>query len=193
MSNRRHATVDTPVPRLMALSIGLTCVLTFGFSGCGHHDRKMKPMNLPPATVETPQNQVTVYFSKNQGNHSIVEEVARPLPDAEKTTPIQFALGELLKGPSADEKSDGFYSEIPKGTELLGVRTDPQTITVDLSKQFNGGGGSNSIEQRFQELKKTIYSIDSTHKLNLSVEGKPLELLGGEGLEVQDSLKRDSR
>jgi spore germination protein GerM len=137
-----------------------------------------------------PRDAVTIFFSKYQGNQSVVDDVIRKLPPEAKSEPLQFALTELLKGPSPEEKSQGFYSEIPQGTKLLGLTQDNEAVTINLSKQFTNGGGSNSMEQRFEELKQTVFSIDSNHKINLDVEGKPLDLLGGEGLEVPDALKR---
>jgi spore germination protein GerM len=141
----------------------------------------------------TPKDMVAVFFSKYQGNHSIVEAVTRQVPQADQDAPLQFALTELLKGPLPQEKSEGFYTEIPKGTQLLGVTEHGDTVTVNLSKQFTGGGGSNSMTQRLDELKQTSYAADSEHKLSIEVEGKPLETLGGEGLEVPETIKREQQ
>jgi len=138
-----------------------------------------------------PRDVVTVFFSKYQGSQSIVENVIRKLPEDAKSEPLKFALNELFKGPTPEEKSQGYYSEIPKGTKLLSLKKKNDAVDINLSQQFSSGGGSTSIDQRFEELKQTVYSVDNSHKINLSVEGKPLELLGGEGLEVQESLKRE--
>lgn len=134
---------------------------------------------------------VTVFFSKYQGDHSIVEAVVRKLPPEGRKEPLNYALHELLKGPSSDEKTQGFYSEIPKGTQLLNIKENETTVTVDLSNQFNSGGGSTSMEQRFEELKQTVYAVDNKHTLNIAIDGKPVETLGGEGLEVQEEAKRN--
>jgi spore germination protein GerM len=139
-----------------------------------------------------PRDVVTVFFSKAQGSQSIVDDVARKLPEEAQAEPVQFALTELLKGPTPEEKTQGFYSEIPKGTKLLGVKAYDHTLTVNLSKQFTVGGGSTSMQQRVEEIKKTVYSVDSNHQLTLAVEGQPLESLGGEGLEVPGTLEREA-
>ena len=136
---------------------------------------------------------VTVFFSKAQGNQSIVEDVVRKLPPQERNNPLEFALQELLKGPTPEEKNEGFYSEIPAGTKLLGVKQGKDSITINLSKQFTSGGGSTSMTQRLEQIKQTAYSLDSSHDVMLAVEGKPLETLGGEGLEVQESLKHNQQ
>jgi spore germination protein GerM len=171
----------------LVLTVMVLGAVLFTLAGCHHHKSHDSTLY---GNNGTPRDTVSIFFSKYQGNQSIVDDVIRKLPQEAKSEPLQFALTELLKGPNAEEKTQGFYSEIPKGTQLLGLTEDRDTVTINLSKQFTSGGGSTSMEQRFEELKQTVFSIDSSHKINLDVEGKPLELLGGEGLEVQDALKR---
>jgi spore germination protein GerM len=168
----------------MLMVLGMVLLTLAGCQWFKPHDGALYGNNGHPRDV------VTIFFSKYQGSQSIVQNVIRKLPQDAKSNPLQFALTELLKGPTSEEKSQGFYSEIPQGTKLLGLTQDNEAVTINLSNQFTSGGGSNSMEQRFEELKQTVFSIDSSHKINLDVEGKPLDLLGGEGLEVQDSLKR---
>lgn len=152
-------------------------------------------VNDGPVHSKTPVSTdvVTVFFSKAQGSQSIVENVVRKLPAQQQNNPLEFALQELLKGPTPEEKTAGFYSEIPVGTQLLGLNQNDHTLTINLSKQFTTGGGSTSMTQRFEQIKQTAYSVDNGHQITLAVEGKPLETLGGEGLEVQEGLKRDQQ
>lgn len=173
---------------LAILGLILAGGLIFGLLGC-----KPKPPETGYHQGNMPRDVVTVFFSKYQGNKSIVEDVVRQLPEDAKSEPLRFALNELFKGPTPEEKSEGFYSEIPKGTKLLSLKKTDDAVNINLSRQFSTGGGSTSVDQRFQELKHTVYSVDSSHKITLSVEGKPLELLGGEGLEVQESLNREQQ
>ena len=53
-----------------------------------------------------------------------------------------FAINELLSAPSKWEKSKGFTSEIPQGTKLLSLRESPESILIDLSADFESGGGA---------------------------------------------------
>jgi spore germination protein GerM len=155
-------------------------------SGC----QWFKPNSGWTGQQNEPQDTVAVFFSKYQGGKATVAPVKRQVPEPLQTDPLPFAVEELLKGPTAEEKRQGFYSEIPAGTKLLGVKVTKEQIVVDLSKQFETGGGSNSMEQRLDELKNTVYAVDHQHQLAVSVEGKPLEVLGGEGLEVPETVKR---
>jgi spore germination protein GerM len=127
---------------------------------------------------------VPLHFSKLQGSTSITESSARPLPVHLTQTPLANALQELLAGPTAAEKEAGFYSEIPQGTRLLNVKVQNNAVHINLSKEFVQGGGSTSIIQRVQELKDTVQAVQGTQQLNIAIEGKPLNVLGGEGLEL---------
>lgn len=143
-----------------------------------------------PGPVTIPANSVTVFFSKYQGSESITEYVVRRIPADQRDNPLRFAITELLAGPTAEEKRQGFYSEIPAGTELLDITEQSGTVRINLSSQFTEGGGSNTMEQRFEQIRDTAYSVESSQTLSIAVEGEELVTLGGEGLEVQESLKR---
>lgn len=176
------------------LAAGLTLILlgslSLTFGGCNWFKPSPDDSNrLEKTKTNIESDVVAIYFSKYQGSQSIVENVARKLPEEAKREPLRFALTELLKGPSVEEKSQGFYSEIPKGTKLLGLNKGQKAVTVDLSSQFSGGGGSTSMTQRLEELKRTVKAVDAKSEVNIAVEGKPLEVLGGEGLEVPGTMQ----
>jgi spore germination protein GerM len=121
--------------------------LVLGLTGC--NGCSSKPHENVFLQNNISNDVVTIFFSKYQGNQSIVEDVVRKLPENAKKTPLRFALTELLKGPTQEEKSEGFYTEIPQGTRLLDVQTQGNTVAVNLSKHFTSGGGSTSMNQRF--------------------------------------------
>ena len=54
---------------------------------------------------------------------------------------LRGALTELLAGPTDAERADGLGSEVPLGTELLDVDLVDGLGTVDLSSDFESGGG----------------------------------------------------
>jgi spore germination protein GerM len=189
-SNRQQ---KIPTMLLGLFSIAL-CV---SLAGCGWNPFNTTKNNSPSSSTtetttdednDTTQKEVSVFFSRGTTGEPV--DVLRPLPEELQKQPIRFAVGELLKGPSETEKKKGFFTEIPAGTELLGVSRHEAVITVDMSHKFASGGGSNSMTQRVEELKRTVYALDKKHQLRVSIEGKPLDVMGGEGLEVNDTLKR---
>jgi spore germination protein GerM len=79
---------------------------------------------------------------------------------------------------------------IPAHTRLLNIVQTPQGIKVDLSQEFTAGGGSSSMIARLGQIIYTASSLDPNQPIWLLVEGKPLTVLGGEGLMIEQPLTR---
>ncbi|MEB3286903.1 MAG: GerMN domain-containing protein [Vampirovibrionales bacterium] len=176
----------------LVLVLALLAGMVFALASC----KKQRNSNDLPAAEQKDQREVTVFFTKSRGSNSVTEAVVRPLPQEEKITPIQYALESLLQGPTQDERRAGFFSEIPKGTKLLSVNKKDNKVIVNFSSQFASGGGSNSILQRMAEIQNTIIANNqgqsSEKPLNIQVlvNDKPVQTLGGEGLEVPETANQ---
>jgi spore germination protein GerM len=110
--------------------------------------------------------------------------MAQPLAARVQYSSLEVALEELLAGPTLEQGKAGLYSEIPKGTHLLGYSIQQNVVTVNLSKEFNQGAGATSAIERVEELKKTVRSVNPNYRLKIAVEGKPLTIVTSDGLEV---------
>ncbi|MEG5161916.1 GerMN domain-containing protein [Microcoleus sp. AT3-A2] len=144
-----------------------------------------QPKPLPQTDVQT----VQVYWVKDasgkfEGVPTKVAVKQADNPDAA----LQAAFNSLLAGP----KDGTVSSEIPNGTKLRGLSVKNDGVYVDLSAEFTSGGGSNSMTGRLGQVIYTATSLQPNTKVWISVEGKPLELLGGEGLEVAQPSTRQS-
>lgn len=109
--------------------------------------------------------------------------VAAKPSDAEA---LDQAFKQLLSGPD----DTGTSTTIPKGTKLLNLALKADGVHVDLSKEFTAGGGSESMKGRLGQILYTATSLKADTPVWISVEGKPLEVLGGEGLAVDQPLTR---
>jgi spore germination protein GerM len=142
-------------------------------------------MNRPPQ-----KDEVQVYFSKMSGADVIVEPVKRVLPKGQN--PLSYSIAELMEGPSEEEKDKGFFSEIPVGTKVISIEEKAGEVRINLNKQFASGGGSNSMISRLKELSLTALDAEPVRKIYLDIDGNQLEMLGGEGLEVVQPLKKEN-
>lgn len=100
---------------------------------------------------------------------------------------LAAAFNRLLAQP----ESNDVFSEIPPQTQLLSLETQNKDIYLDLSSEFNSGGGSFSMIGRLGQIIYTATSLNPQGNVWISVDGKPLELLGGEGLEITQPMTRD--
>ncbi|MGF1535529.1 MAG: GerMN domain-containing protein [Elainellaceae cyanobacterium] len=101
---------------------------------------------------------------------------------------LTAAFDQLLAEP---DESLGF-SEIPDSTTLLDLKVQPDGVYVDLSANFEQGGGSASMMGRLGQVVYTATSLDTDGVVFISVGGVPLEYLGGEGLIVDQPMTRET-
>ncbi len=94
----------------------------------------------------------------------------------------------LLAGPSSKAET----TTIPSGTKLQRIESRNDGIHVDLSSEFTKGGGSTSMTARVAQVLYTATTLNPDADVWLSVNGKPLEVLGGEGLMLDQPITRKS-
>jgi len=106
---------------------------------------------------------------------------------------LNTAITQLLQGPSALEKKQGYYTEIPKKTVVLSIKETPQEDTINLSKDFESGGGSESMTKRIKQLENTALNNSDNKKVYLEISGKRAAYIGGEGVEITQPLSQSGK
>ena len=137
----------------------------------------------------TDKNSVSVYFVKsfNKTDFRLIPVRRKISPDKSR---ISVAATELLKGPSEKEKKAGFYTEIPETTRLIGITEGSESIIINLSNDFEAGGGSTSMSIRFKQLVNTALDAAKNKPVYLELNGKKVDFIGGEGVIVSQPLSR---
>ena len=120
------------------------------------------------------------------------EQLAIAHRDVAGPAVLRGALVELLAGPTPDERAAGHGSEIPSGTELLDVALAEGVATVDLSSDFESGGGSLSMTARVAQVVFTATQFDNVDQVLFMMEGSPIEFLGGEGIVLDGPQTRST-
>lgn len=127
---------------------------------------------------------VKIYVLDKHGN---LRPVGRLCDESVKTSCFEFAVSELLNAPSKWEKSKGLGSEIPQGTKLLSVRESNSGIMIDLSSDFETGGGAESTYLRIIQVIKTV-NANTSVPVYLYINGKQANVIGGEGVMIKQPL-----
>ncbi len=148
----------------------------------------------PDLTHVFQNDALQIYFSQEKGSDIVLVPVKRKPPSTLNKSfkaMVGYAMKELLEGPTAQERASGYFSEIPAGTKLLSVTETTKGIYIDLSQEYTAGGGSNSMVQRLQAVAKTMLALPQRKPVYLTVVGKSLETLGGEGLVIHQPITSD--
>jgi spore germination protein GerM len=153
--------------------------------------------SAPPATSPSPTDitqapiaqTVQVYWLKsNDTQFEIVPAPANVSAPGQPEALLKAALEALLKGSGSPDLT----STVPEGTSLRQVAIKSDGVHVDLSQAFTSGGGSASMTGRVGQVIYTATTLDPQAPVWLSVEGKPLEVLGGEGLMIDQPMTREA-
>ena len=150
------------------------------------------PTVVPSKPADAQEKTVAnVYFlALDKNDNGIFKKVTREYTTKEDK--LKFALNELLKGPNLMEKSLGAYSEIPKTTKLLNVKYNGNKVIIDLSSDFQYGGGTDSVYSRMMQLIKTAINNTNNKQIYLHLDGKQIKFIGGEGIMVSQPLNEKS-
>lgn len=101
-----------------------------------------------------------------------------------------FWIYELLRGPQGPDVEAGATTTIPEGTELLGVELRGDALYVDLSSEFESGGGSMSMQMRIAQVVYTATQFPGIDSARIMLEGQEVDSIGGEGVMVNTPLTR---
>ncbi len=135
-----------------------------------------------PAAEQT----VQVYYLKDTGTKLELVPANISVSSNQPTEALKGAFAELLKGTTTGTAT----STIPTGTRLLNLDVKDNGVYVDLSSEFTSGGGSASMTGRLAQVIYTASTLNPTAPVFISVEGRPLETLGGEGLIIDQPMTR---
>lgn len=174
--------------------VGVFLMMAALLVGCELLEREPAAVDPPePNGVENPVvvpeelASPRVYWLKDEGDRLSLKPTEIAAVQETKEAQLTELFKELLTTAPDAELS----STIPAGTELLSLAVQPDGVVVNLSEDFQSGGGSASMMGRLGQVVYTATSLDPDAPVWLQIEGEPLELLGGEGLEVAQPITRE--
>jgi hypothetical protein len=193
---------------LIPLTLAAAFVLASGLVACGGDDATSVgevPAGTSPGSTETepsgtdeepgetgeepseepePADEVRyrVWFVRGEALHPVnrTHEATRAVGAA--------SLTDLLAGPSEAERSDGISTAVPEGTRLLGLVVSDGIATVDLSSEFESGGGSLSMMARLGQVACTLDQFPTVKGVDFELDGEPVDVFSGEGIVLDEPV-----
>ncbi|HET7678275.1 MAG TPA: Gmad2 immunoglobulin-like domain-containing protein [Candidatus Limnocylindrales bacterium] len=139
------------------------------------------PTPAPTPTPNAGRTRFAVYFLSGATLLPVEREVPATVAVA------RAAMTALLAGPT-DEEALGTASmgtAIPPETLLLGIGISGGTATVDLSREFESGGGSASMFGRLAQVTYTLTQFPTVDRVAFRLDGKPVTTFSGEGIVLE--------
>ena len=197
---------------LLALTL-VACAPSTGSVGTVAPPASNPPASIPPATAEptpagtpgptspapsetpggTPTGTTVVrayFFLGSFVDNSGLVPVLRTIPETQGVGAA--AMRALLEGPNDDEMGarPAMYTTIPDGTRFLGLRIEGGIATVNLSREFEAGGGTASVLGRLAQVVYTLTQFPTVEGVRFELDGVPVTVFSGEGVVLDEPVGR---
>jgi hypothetical protein len=96
----------------------------------------------------------------------------------------------LLEGPDVHETQRDVQSSVPRGTELLGLDIEAGIATVDLTSEFESGGGSLSMTMRLAQVVYTLTQFETVDAVQFMLDGERVDVFSAEGIVLDHPVRR---
>jgi hypothetical protein len=114
------------------------------------------------------------------------------VPRTHQATPriATAAIEALLDGPTSTERASGITSAIPSGTRLLGISIRGGAAIIDLTSQYQSGGGSLSMQVRLGQVVYTLTQFPTVKAVSFRLDGTPVNVFSSEGIVLSHPVGR---
>jgi spore germination protein GerM len=146
-------------------------------SGLPENDAQLK---VPVIISQTETSTIKAFFNNNQMDPQIscnkVFAVERIIP---KTQAVgRAAIEELLKGPTEQEKAQGFSTSINPGVIIQSLVIENNTAKIDFSEDLEAQvGGSCRVSAIRAQITETLKQFETVKNVIISINGKTGDIL----------------
>jgi hypothetical protein len=131
--------------------------------------------------------EVSVWLARGE----LLEPVPRTVPRVPRIG--AEAVKALLAGPTAAEARDGFTTAVPKETRFLDLVIDGDGIAkVDLSREFESGGGTLGLTLRLAQVTCTVGQFPTVKGVRFALAGELVRVFSGNGIVLDKPVTCDS-
>ncbi|MFA6306477.1 MAG: GerMN domain-containing protein [Patescibacteria group bacterium] len=146
-------------------------------SGLPENDKKIEmPVLISPSEIMA----VKAFFSNNNLDKEITcaKVFAVERQAAKTVATAKAALEELLKGPSGQEISQGFYTSINPGVKIQELTIAGGVAKVDFDETMEKGmGGSCRVGAIRAQISETLKQFSTVKEVIISVNGRTEDIL----------------
>lgn len=146
-------------------------------SGLPQNDKEFK---VPVRLVSTNNLKVKAYFNNNKLDPEIscnkVFPVIRTIDPTKKVAAT--AIEELLKGPTAEEKAEGYFTSINEGVKVKSLSIKDGVARIEFDEALEKAvGGSCRVSAIRAEITETLKQFSSVKEVIISINGRTEDIL----------------
>lgn len=146
-------------------------------SGLPQNDKEFK---VPVRLVPTNGVEVKAYFNNNKLDPEIscnkVFPVVRTIDATKKVAGT--AIEELLKGPTAEEKAEGYFTSINEGVKVKSLSIKDGVARIEFDESLEKAvGGSCRVSAIRAEITETLKQFSSVKEVIISINGRTEDIL----------------
>lgn len=150
--------------------------------------------SVEPSPTPTPAGTTTIrayFFLGSFTDDSGLVPVLRVVPKTQAVATA--AMNALIAGPNEAELAarPAMYTTVPEGTRLLGLTIENGVATVDLSREFESGGGTAAVVGRLAQVVYTLTQFPTVQTVRFELDGEPVTVFSGEGVLLDHPVGRD--
>jgi germination protein M len=147
-----------------------------------------------PTETQASLREITyeVWFQRTEMRSGVAEPTLHVVHRTRAATEAigAAAVTDLLAGPTDREETGDVATGVPAGTQLLGLDIGGGVATVDLSSEFESGGGSLSMQMRLAQVVYTLTQFPTVDGVRFHLDGEPVEVFSGEGIILDHPVTR---
>lgn len=161
-------------------------------SGTSGGERIAAAEEVPSPETEPKVRNAKLYFIDVDGSGSIaLQPVVRSVRFID--SPLTETLKALLSGMLPSELNRELLSLIPEGSEILSVRVDDGIAYISFNDPFRFNSlGREGYEAQLKQIVYTATEFTTVSSVQILIEGKRYDYLGGEGVFIGQPLTRNS-
>ncbi len=134
------------------------------------------PVIIPKSETST----IKVYFNNNQMDPEISCNKVFPVERTIKKTEAvgRAAIEELLKGPTEQERKQGFFTSINSGVKIQQLTIENGIAKIDFNETLQAQvGGSCMVSAIRAEIIETLKQFSTVQNVIISIDGKTEDIL----------------
>lgn len=135
---------------------------------------------------------VIVYLVKDNETFFTLEPVGRRVTANTLEEKLKGAILALQAGPTSEEKTRGLSSSLPPDMKLNRLELIGTELSIDLSSEFEQGGGNALMMGRLNQLLYTLEQPKEISSISLFIDGLRVTAFSQEGIMIASPWSREN-